>query len=92
MFMANMQASGGALMADEISTGSMMSYTFEQLEIACYRSRIGAAEEFGDSETTRVCTEILHRKEAMAEWLDQRLPEPTREFVRRERAGQSAKR
>jgi ferritin-like metal-binding protein YciE len=70
----------------------MMSYTFEHLEIACYRSVIGAAEELGDTETARVCTEILREEEAMAGWLEQRLPELSREFVRRERAGQPAKR
>jgi ferritin-like metal-binding protein YciE len=92
MFMANMQAFGGALMGDEVIKGSMLSYTFEHLEIACYRSLIGAAEELGDSETARVCTDILRQEEAMAAWLEQRLPELSREFVRREHAGQPAKR
>ena len=36
-----------------------MSYVFEHLEIACYRSLIGAAEELGDAETAELCTEIL---------------------------------
>jgi ferritin-like metal-binding protein YciE len=92
MFIGNMQALGGAFMADEIVKGSIMSYTFEHLEIACYRSLIGAAEELGDAETVRVCSDILREEEAMAAWLEQRLPELTREFLRRRRAGQQAKR
>jgi ferritin-like metal-binding protein YciE len=92
MFMANMQALGGAFMADEVIKGSIVSYTFEHLEIGCYRSLIGAAEELGETETARACTEILRQEEAMAGWLEQRLPELSREFVRRERAGQPAKR
>ena len=92
MFMANMQALGGAFMADEVIKGSIVSYTFEHLEIGCYRSLIGAAEELGETETARACTEILRQEEAMAGWLEQRLAELSREFVRREHAGQPAKR
>lgn len=88
----NMQALGGALMGDEVVKGSMASYVFEHLEIACYRTLIGAAEELGDAETARVCRGILKEEEAMAGWLEQRLPDITREFLRREGAGQPAKR
>jgi ferritin-like metal-binding protein YciE len=88
----NMQALGGALMADEVVKGTMVSYVFEHLEIACYRSLIAAAEELGDAETARICTDILKQEQAMAGWLEQRLPDLTREFLRREGAGQPAKR
>ena len=44
----NMQALGGAFMGDEVVKGTIGSYTFEHLEIAMYRSLIGAAEELGD--------------------------------------------
>lgn len=92
MFIANMQALGGAFMPDEVVKGSIMSYVFEHLEIACYRSLIGAAEELGDAETAGICTEILRQEEAMAGWLEQRLPDLTREYLRRQRAGTHAKR
>jgi ferritin-like metal-binding protein YciE len=92
MFIGNMQALGGAFMPDEVVKGSIMSYVFEHLEIACYRSLIGAAEELGDIETAEVCTEILREEEAMADWLEKQLPEVTREFLRRQCAGQHAKR
>jgi ferritin-like metal-binding protein YciE len=88
----NMQALGGALMGDEVVKGSMMSCVFEHLEIACYRSLITAAEELGDAETARICTGILKEEQAMAGWLEQRLPDITREFLRREGAGHQAKR
>lgn len=58
----NLQALGGALIGDEVVKGSIVSYTFEHLEIACYRSLIGAAEELGDAETARICTGILKRR------------------------------
>ena len=92
MFIGNVQALGGAFMPDEVVKGSIMSYAFEHLEIACYRSLVGAAEELGDAETAGVCTGILREEEAMAGWLEQRLPDLSREFLRRQRAGQQAKR
>ncbi len=92
MLFGNLQALGGALMVDEVVKGSIVSYTFEHLEIACYRSLIGAAEELGDPETARTCTDILHEEEAMAGWLEQRLPELSRKFLRRQRTGRQAKR
>lgn len=92
MLIGNLQALGGAFMPDEVVKGSIMSYVFEHLEIACYRSLIGAAEELGDVETAAVCIEILREEEAMAGWLEQRLPDLTREFLRRQDAGQHAKR
>jgi ferritin-like metal-binding protein YciE len=72
--------------------GAIASYTFEHLEIAAYRSLIGAAEELGDAETARVCSEILRQEEAMAGWLEQHLPELTRQYLRRQRTGERAKR
>lgn len=91
-FIGNMQAMGGLFVADEVVKGSLASYTFEHLEIASYRSLIAAAEELGDSETARVCTEILREEEAMASWLEQHIPEITREYLRRQASGTQAKR
>ena len=91
-FIGNMQAMGGLFVADEVVKGALASYTFEHLEIGSYRSLIAAAEEVGDSETARVCTEILREEEAMAGWLEQHIPEITREYLRREASGAQAKR
>jgi ferritin-like metal-binding protein YciE len=91
-FIGNMQALGGAFMGDEVVKGAIASYTFEHLEIAAYRSLIGAAEELGDGETARVCSEILRQEEAMAGWLERHLPEITRQYLRRQGAGEPAKR
>src|SRR5690606_41792030 len=88
----NLQAHGGAFMGDEVVKGAIGSYTFEHLEIAVYRSLLGAAEEIGDPETARVCREILRQEEAMAGWLEEHLPEITRRYLRRASAGESAKR
>ena len=91
-FLGNMQALGGAFLGDEVVKGAIVSYTFEHLEIAVYRSPIGAAEELGDDDTARICKEILRQEEAMAGWLERHLPELTRQYLRRERTGAPAKR
>jgi len=91
-FLGNVQALSGLLFGDEVVKGAIASYTFEHLEIAAYRSLIGAAEELGDGETARVCSEILRQEEAMAGWLERHLPEVTRQHLRRQSTGEPAKR
>ena len=54
-------------MPDQVVKRSITSYVFEHLEIACYRSLIGAAEELGDAETAELCTEILREEEGMTD-------------------------
>ena len=91
-FLGNLQGLSGAFFGDEVVKGAIASYTFEHLEIAAYRSLIGAAEELGDAETARVCSEILRQEEAMAGWLERHLAEVTRQYLRRQRTGERAKR
>jgi ferritin-like metal-binding protein YciE len=78
------QGLSGLFVGDEVVKGSLADYTFEHMEIASYKILIGAADEAGDSETKRVCQEILREEEAMASWLDQNLPALTKEYLKRE--------
>ena len=89
--MATMQGLGGVFTADEVVKGAMAGYTFEHFEISAYTSLIGAAEEAGDPQTAAVCRDILREEEAMADWLKERLPMITREYLAREAAGEPAK-
>lgn len=88
----NVQALAGLFVGDEVVKGAIASYTFEHLEIASYRALIGAAEQIGDGETARVCSEILRQEEAMAGWLEQHLPQVTRQYLQREAVGETSKR
>ena len=54
---------------DEIVKNLLASYAAENFEIACYRSLIAGAEAIGDSETARVCSEILRDEEEMADFI-----------------------
>jgi ferritin-like metal-binding protein YciE len=82
--MAFGQAAGGALNSDEIIKGAIAGYVFENLEIATYTALITAAQIVGDTETARVCEEILPQEEAMAKWILENLPELTEEFMARD--------
>jgi ferritin-like metal-binding protein YciE len=77
------QALSGLFVSDEIMKGALAGYSFEHMEIASYQILITAAEQAGDMETRRVCESILQEEKAMASWLEQHLPELTREFLRR---------
>jgi ferritin-like metal-binding protein YciE len=82
--MAFGQAAGGAFNSDEIIKGAIAGYVFENLEIATYTALISAAQIVGDTETVRVCEEILPQEEAMAKWILENLPELTEEFLVRD--------
>jgi ferritin-like metal-binding protein YciE len=77
------QAFGGMFASDEIVKGAMAGYVFEHMEIASYTALIAAADHAGDSETRRVCEQILPQEEAMAKWLRDNLPEVTKAFLTR---------
>ena len=85
------QALSGLLVADEVAKASMASYAFEGMEIAAYKMLIAAADQCGDTETKRICETILREEEQMAEWLDQHLSSVTRQFLKRQEAGETAK-
>ncbi|UPG87648.1 DUF892 family protein [Luteibacter aegosomatis] len=82
--MAFGQAAGGAVNSDEIVKGAIAGYVFENLEIATYTTLRAAALAVGDTETVRVCDEILPQERAMAEWLLDHLPELTDDFLARD--------
>lgn len=87
-----MQALSGLFMTDEIVKGSVSGYVFEHYEISNYKVLVAAAEAAGEPEIARICSDILREEEEMARWLDEHLPGVVMEFLRRDAAGQDAKR
>ncbi len=81
--MAFGQAVGGMTMSDEVVKGAMSGYVFENIEIAMYTVLIEAARLAGDTETLRVCEQILPQEIAMADWLREHLPQITAAFLQR---------
>lgn len=74
------QGLSGIFTSDEVMKGILASYTFEQMEIASYKILVAAARRLGDTETARVCEEILQEELAMAKWLEDRLEGLTDKF------------
>lgn len=73
----------GLFAADEVVKSVLAAYTFEQMEIASYRTLITAAEQMGDLEAIEVFTRSLDQEEAMAGWLAGHSAEITRKFLAR---------
>ncbi len=66
---------------DELVKNALGDYAAEHFEIACYKSLIAAAEACGDSETARVCEQILREEEDMADWLEANIPTVTQQHL-----------
>ena len=81
--MASFQGMGGMLATDEVIKGGMASYAFEHFEISAYRALIEAARVVGDTETQKVCEQILMQEQAMADWLEHNLSTVTRLYLQR---------
>lgn len=81
--MATAQAIGGSFAGDEVMKGAIAGYTFEHMEIASYTALIAAAEALGETEIARVCEQNLQEEIAMAEWLQDHLPQTTEQFLAR---------
>lgn len=80
------QAMGGMTADDEVVKGAISGYVFEQFEIACYTSLIAAAELVGDSEGSRIFSQIREQEIAMADWCLTHLPDVTEQFLVRDAA------
>ncbi len=76
--MGAMQGAATGMARDEIVKNFLSDYAAEHFEIACYRSLIAGAEELGEPEIARICRSILAEEEAMAQWLEERIPQVTR--------------
>lgn len=82
--MALGQAMSGMFVGDEVMKATIASASFEAMEIASYTILIATAEQVGDTETARICQQILREEEAMYDWLKQNAPSLTKQYLRRE--------
>lgn len=90
--MAGIHAMGNAMMSDEVAKGVGISYAFEHMEIASYRSLVIAARRVGQAKIAEVLESILRQEESMAEWLLEHQPAIIEAFLQREEANATAKR
>jgi len=81
----NMKAMGEKVFQDELVKNALSDYATEHFEIACYRSLAAGAEHAGLPKVARVAEQILKDEEAMAHWLEQRIPSLTNRFLDEQR-------
>jgi ferritin-like metal-binding protein YciE len=77
-FVGMLQGASTGIFRDELMKNCLMDFAAENFEIACYRALLTAAEELERPEIANICLEILRDEEAMALWLEERIPAITR--------------
>jgi len=87
----NVQAVAGMLFSDEVLKNAIASYAFEHFEIANYRALIATAETAGETRAVSVLQQNLREEEAMAQWMEQHLPEIARQYLQLDASGKGGK-
>jgi ferritin-like metal-binding protein YciE len=90
--MGNMAVMTNMMAEDEVVKNCLADFAFENFEIASYKALIGAAEQAGEPDVKKVCERILEQEVEMANWLEQKLPGITANYLERKEAGEPAKR
>jgi ferritin-like metal-binding protein YciE len=81
-FMGIAQAYAVAVVPDEIVKDCLAVYASRHFEIAAYMSLGAAALTLEEPAVAQMCDDHLHQERAMANWLEQQIPEVTLEFLR----------
>lgn len=66
---------------DEMVKNALADYSSEHLEIASYTSLVAAAQAIGEPEIAKICETILQDEKEMAQFLAQKLPAITQEYL-----------
>lgn len=69
-----MQGMANRPMADTMVKNALADYAAEHFETACYRALIDACDQIGAEDVAVRLTDILREEEAMARFLEQKLP------------------
>lgn len=59
---------------DELTKNFLSDYAAEHFEIASYKALIATAEQIGEHQCIPILEEILREEQAMARWIEERLP------------------
>jgi ferritin-like metal-binding protein YciE len=80
-FVGIAQAFAVEVASDEVVKDCCAAYSWRHFEIACYLSLGAAATALEEAEVVRMCEEHIQQERAMAQWLEQQIPETTRAFL-----------
>jgi ferritin-like metal-binding protein YciE len=88
----NMAAMAHTVAGDEILKNTFANFAFENFEAASYRSLITMAEAGSFTSATTLLNASLEEEQAMAAWLESRIPAITTKFLSLSAAGEKADR
>lgn len=77
----SMAAITHSVAGDEIVKNSFANYAFEHFEIAAYKSLLVLAEDGGFATAAPLLKQSLGEEQAMAQWIDDALPDITRRYA-----------
>ena len=81
------QSISSAPFVDEPVKNFLSDYAAENFEVASYTSLIAAAQALGETQIAGVCEQILREDQAMAQWLQEHIPQVTTLFLSQQAAG-----
>ena len=81
-FIGIAQAYAVEVLPDELVKDCLAAYASRHFEIATYISLSAAARNLEQPAIVQMCEENLQQERAMANWLEQEIPEATLEFLR----------
>jgi len=79
--LGNLKGFSSSMYKDDIVKDVLSESASEHFEVACYRSLIVAAEKLGEPRVVEACQRNMKEDEAMAQWVDDQVPEVTRRFM-----------
>lgn len=77
----SMAALAHSVAGDEIIKNSFANYAFEHFEIASYKSLLTLSELAGVGSADAALRQSLAEEQAMAQWIDDHLPDVTRRYA-----------
>jgi ferritin-like metal-binding protein YciE len=78
----NVQAMVHSMANDEVLKNSFTGYAFEHFEIAAYTALGVMARAAGEEDVAKLADEICEEERAMADWLEEHLPDVVEEHIR----------
>jgi ferritin-like metal-binding protein YciE len=79
--LGSLKGRSSSMYKDEIVKDVLSESATEHFEVACYKSLIAAAEKLGEPKVVEACEKNMKEDEAMAQWVDDQVPEVTRRFM-----------
>jgi len=79
--LGNLAGRSSSLYHDDVVKDTLSDSATEHFEVACYKSLIAAADRLGESRVAEVCKRNMEQDEAMANWIDDHVPEITNRFM-----------